>query len=200
MDTIQKQEEHSSYIDIPYPSNLFDESRLTFEIKGLSPERSYEDRDVYLNIKSDAENVNVTTWIRGENAIDLGMKLIEHGKFALESNMINHQLIHSKNQFKKYLDEGIVEEVEFTVIDQNPPNYGEGFRLYRIKPYWVEGMAPEYNENFEFECVIYWSTFDDKYADQLDYYTHGCSYSMIGYDRELELNRFNEEVRLMSGG
>jgi len=198
MKTVQDKESGSSFVEIPYPSCLSDDSKLTFEIKGLNHERSYEDRDVFLNIKGDDGNINITTWIRGESAIDLGLKLIEHGKFALESNMINHQLIHKVREFKKYLEEDRVEEVEFKLIDSSPVNYGDGFKKFKITPYWIEGKQPEYADDFSFEHIIYWSPFEDKYADQLDYYTHGCSYSFIGYDRELEVKRFDEQCRLMA--
>ena len=198
MKTIQDKKETSSSITIPYPSNLYEEDQLTFEIKGLTNERSYEDRDVFLNIKS-GDNSIITSWIRGEDAIDLGMKLIEHGKFALESNMINHQSIHMTRQFKLYLDEDRIEEVEFIMIDPSPVNYGDGFKTFLIKPHWVEGMAPKYDENFELKTVIYWSPFTPEYLDMLDYYTNGCSYSFVGYNHDDEVKRFNEQVRLMSG-
>lgn len=206
-----------------------DAPKIQFEIRGQTGERSYEDRSVYLEVKATQpipEEVpepaisiagmsveveaqptsicrhaepNFNMWLNGEDAIDLGMKLIEHGKFALESNMINHQAIHTFRNFQRYLEENRVEEVQFVVVNEEPPNYGRGFRTYQITPVWKDGMAPEYNEDFTFEKVIYWSPFAPEYADQLDAYTRGTSYSFEGYDREDEVRVFKEATRLMSG-
>ena len=203
--------------------------KIQFEIRGQTGERSYEDRSVYLAVKgtqpipeeepappihAEGETVceeaqptstcrhaepNFNMWLNGEDAIELGLKLIEQGKFALESNMINHQAIHTINRYRSYLMEERVDEVKFKVIDNEPPNYGIGFRLYQITPVWKEEMVPEYDGDFTFQKVIYWSPFDGEYADQLDYYTLGASYSFDGYDREEELRKFKESVRLMSG-
>jgi len=228
MQTIMKREERSDILEYKFSSLDEDDApKIQFEIRGQTGERSYEDRSVYLRvgtntpepeepsevtILADGEVVcdepqptcrhlepNFTMWLNGEDAIELGMKFIEHGKFALEANMINHQAIHTYNRFRRYLEEERVEEVQFKVIDNDPPNHGDGFRLYQITPVWFEGMEPEYDADFIFEKVIYWSPFEAEYADQLDAYTRGTSYSFEGYDRERELRAFNESVRLMSG-
>ena len=200
MRTIQDKEMDSEFISFPYPSSLYENGdKLRFEIKGLTNERSYEDRDVFVNISKNDDSA-LTFWLRGETAIDLGVKLINHGKFALESNRINHQAIHVERQFHKYLDDGIVEEIEFKAIDRNPVNYGDGFIKFLITLFWVPGKEPEYEDEgeFSFEKVIYWSPFEKEYAEELDYYTRGCSYSFIGYDHDKEVERFNEQVRLLS--
>ena len=206
-----------------------DKPKLRFEIRGQTGERSYEDRSVYLKVDTNApipeevpapsivaegETVceeaqptstcrhaepNFNMWLNGEDAISLGLHLIEQGKFALESNMINHQAIHTFSCYRRYLAEDRIEEVNFEVIDNDPPNYGSGFRLYKITPTWKAEMAPEYNDDFTFEKIIYWSPFEQEYADQLDMYTLGASYSFDGYDREAEVRAFKESVRLMSG-
>jgi hypothetical protein len=230
METVQKRQEEAVILEYPF-SSLDDEGspRIQFEILGQTGERSYEDRSVYLCVKTtepipeevpeppihtDGETVceesrpvsvcghsrpDFNMWLNGEDAIELGLNLIEQGKFALESNMINHQAIHTLNRYRSYLREERIEEVQFRVTDDNPPNYGQGFRLYKIIPIWKEEMAPEYNEDFTFDKVIYWSPFEEEYADQLDYYTLGTSYSFDGYDRADEVRRFKESVRLMSG-
>ena len=210
METIQKKTESSDTLSYPYTSLSPEHGNMNFEIMGQTNERSFEDREVYFRITSDprvvseggltyGEDVDVSMWLRAENAIEFGLKLIEHGKFAMESNMINHQAIHVFGQFLEFLDEDRIEEVEFTMIDDSPANHGDGFKTFNIKPYWKEGQAPLYQEDFTFERVIYWSMFEDDYADQLDYYTHGCSYSFIGYDHDREVERFKEQVRLLSG-
>lgn len=195
-----------------FPNSSLDDHAVTeITIQGQSGGLSYEDRSVYLSMKSgnttpDGQNMgnltvgggDLTMWLQGEQAIEFGIKLIEHGKFALEANMIGHQLIHAKRQYDQFLEEGRVEEVEFKVIDETPANYGSGFRTYAITPLWNEGMAPEYQEDFCLEHVIYWSPFEAEYADQLDHWTRGLSYSFIGYDHEEEVRIFEEQCREMS--
>ncbi len=210
METIQKKKETRDILSYPYSSLSPEDGGINFEIMGQTNERSFEDRSVFFKIKSDptittesgivnGHDIDMAMWLQAEDAIEFGLKLIEHGKFAMESNMINHQSIHMFRQFQKFLEEGRVEEVSFIVTDESPVNYGPGFRAYNIKPSWNDGMAPEYQEDFEIERVIYWSPFEVEYADQLDYYTKGCSYSFVGYDHDVEVARFREDVRLMSG-
>lgn len=236
MQTVYTKEEKSDTLTFPQ-SSLDDNSVISFTIRGQHPERSYEDRSVYLSVQGgdtepmlqfapepsismdgvtveyNSPDVSVASepttvrlarpdfamWLNGEDAIDLGMKLIEHGKFALEANMIQHQAIHTNNRLQTFLDEERVEELVFEMIDDTPVGYGDGFKLFKIKPTWFDGMAPEYQEDFTFDKVIYWSPFEADFADQLDYYTRGCSYSFEGYNHESEVRRFNESVRLMSG-
>jgi hypothetical protein len=205
--TVTTKEEKQEVLEFP-TSPLNDEGgdSISFTIMGQTPERSYEDRSVYMNIKtnqgegevSSVPDTEMTFWLQGEQAIEFGMKLIEHGKFALEANMIQHQLIHHENCLKRWLSEDRVEEVQFEMIDDNPVNHGAGYKTFRITPFWNEGMAPEYNEDFSYEKVIYWSTLEESYHDQLDYYTQGVSYSFIGYDHDEAVRRFNRDVRLMA--
>jgi hypothetical protein len=215
METVQRQPADSVILEYKF-SSLDDEGspKIRFEILGQTGERSYEDRSVYLKVDTTEpapveepaptsicshSKPEFNMCLNGEDAIELVLKLIEQGKFALESNMINHQAIHTFNCFRRYLEEDRIEEVQFKVLDNSPPNYGSGFRLYLIKPIWKEGMEPEYNEDFMFERVIYWSPFEAEYADQLDAYTLGTSYSFEGYDRDGEVRAFKESCRLMSG-
>lgn len=216
MQTVYEKEEKSDVLIFPF-SSLDDRSMLSFEIRGQHPERSYEDRSVYVSVTSSntepeisMDGMEVTPalhmrpddfsfWLNGEDAIELGMKFIEHGKFALEANMIQHQSIHVGRQFQTYLQEDRIEEVIFKMVDDAPVGYGEGYKLFHITPTWNEGMAPEYNEDFVYKKVIYWSPFEEEYQDQLDFYTNGCSYSFEGYDHDREVVRFHERLRLMSG-
>lgn len=206
--TVVKKEEKTENLVYQH-SSLDDNNIVEFTILGQTGERSFEDRSVYFTIKSGntdpvSENsvgpvqVDFSMWLQGEDAIAFGIKLIEQGKFALESNMINHQLIHMVNNFRRYLIEERIEEICFEVIDENPVNYGPGFRTYNIIPIWNEGMAPEYDEDFCFEKVIHWSPFEEEYQNQLDYYTNGCSYSFVGYDHDEEVRKFREEVQNFS--
>jgi hypothetical protein len=215
METVIKDQERSDILEYKF-SSLDDEGspKLQFEIRGQTGERSYEDRSVYLKVSTtprvvgelEGQPVSVShsepdfnMWLNGEDAIELGLKLIEHGNFAMKSNMITHQAIHTFRQFQGYLDAEIVEEVQFELLDENPPNHGDGFRLYRVTPVWKPHMAPQYNEDFSFEKVIYWSPIEEDYHDMIDLYTQGCAYSIEGYNREAEVRRFEESVRLMSG-
>jgi len=206
MRTVIDKKETSEYLVYPN-SSLSENQCIQFEIKGLLPERSYEDRSVYINITSvsldDSDlslssSENIVMWLNGEDCIELGIKLIEQGKFALEGNMINHQSIHRFNCLKLYIEEERVEELVFEVIDNEPVGYGQGYKTFRITPTWNEGMAPQYDEDFYLDKVIYWSCLEIEYADQIDYYTGGVSYSFVGYDREEEVRKFNEELELMS--
>ena len=96
METVNKKQEQE--VVLKYPSSSLSETdEVTFKILGQNPERSYEDRDVYFSMKSecvDPEAVvhrpeaEITMHLRAEDAMEIGMKLIEQGKFALEANWL----------------------------------------------------------------------------------------------------------------
>lgn len=176
-------------------STISDDDCTIMSIRGLTPDCSYEDRSVYININS-GEGFQLTSWLQAEDAIRLGQMLVDHGTFALQANIVNHQAIHEMRSYRMFLNEGRIAEVLFEVIDENPVNHGSGYRTYRITPIWVEGMAPEYREDFTLDKVIYWSPFDGEFQNAINYYTDGCPYEFIGYDREAEVEAFNESVRL----
>jgi len=136
------------------------ERELEIEIMGQTTERSMEDRSVYVNIKYNKNDI--VTWINGEKAIELGQMLIKHGTFALESNMINHQRIHSYNILKRFLNDKLVKYINLIMVDENPVNYGKGFCEFKIKPQFYKGKSPKYQEDFEFGDVMYFTTYDKK--------------------------------------
>jgi hypothetical protein len=113
----------------------------------------------------------------------------------------------SESQFQKFLEEDLIEEVVFEMVNENPSNHGKGFRTYKITPYWKPDMAPEGFSDFYFETDIYWSPFETEYFDQLDHYTHGAAYAFIGYDHDEEVKKFeidckkvyDEEISPISG-
>jgi len=185
METILKEE---------YKEDIFRSSedllgnQLEIEIKGLTVDRSFEDRDVYIRI----DNLD-PIWLRGEEAIELGQMLIKHGTNALKANMLNHQHIHMVRRLDTYLKENRIEKVVMTVIDEHPANYGPGFKAYQVKPVWIKGMEPMYDEDFSFETIIYWSPFEDDYKQQLSYWG-GDKVKFIGYDREAELEAFHKNM------
>lgn len=150
METVFKQKEVTE--KLKFHNSLF-ERDIEFEIMGQNVDRSYEDRSVYLNIKHGDSRIQ--DWLNGEDAITLGLSLIKHGQFALQANMVNHQLIHQRRKLDQYINEDRVSVLIFEVVDKKPVNYGEGFMTFKIKPVWVEGEEPEYDEDFEYEQVIY---------------------------------------------
>lgn len=164
---------------------------VDFRIKALTPERSYEDRDVFIS----SENLDFNIWLRGEDAITLGQLLIEHGQKALLANMIQHQHIHHINILKRYISEDRVEKLIYEVIDDSVPNYGRGWRLHNLYPIWKEGKAPEYDEDFSFETAIYWSPFDNEFNDQKKIF--GVPSEILNYDREQDLKEFEEEMKAL---
>ena len=141
--TVYNKEQTTDVLVVPN-SSLDDNNLTEFTVQGQTGDRSYEDRSVYFSLKSmstlpnetntnlRSPDVDFSMWFQAEDAIELGMRLIKAGKFAFESNMTNHQRIHMENQYQRFLDEDRVEEVTFTVIDENPVNYGDGFRIYSI--------------------------------------------------------------------
>ncbi len=158
---------------------------LEIVMEGQTVDRSMEDRDVYLMI-----NNRDTVWLRGEEAIELGMMLIKHGNRALTANMLNHQHIHMYRRLKDYLREERIETVIMEMVDEKPANHGSGFRTYSVTPTWIKGMEPMYDEKFNFETVIYWSPFERDFKEQLEKWG-GDKVIIKGYNREEELERFN---------
>jgi hypothetical protein len=170
--------------------NTLNEEKYIFEVYGQTVDRSYEDRDVYFRFSEHG-------WLRGEDAIKLGQALIKHGTNALIANMINHQAIHEQSCFKRLLAEGRVQKVTMKVVDEHPANYGSGFRTYLVKPEWVSDKAPQYQEDFQFEVVIYWSPFEDEYKKQIQQWG-GDLVVFEGYDREAELKAFQESCNAVN--
>lgn len=193
-ETVMKEEEVLE--TLTFEDDLFENS-ITFELQGQNVDRSYEDRSVYFKVGHDDEDC-ITEWLKGEDAITLGMALIKHGQFALKANMINHQLIHATRQLKKYVADGRVWFLKFTVVDENPVNYGRGHRTYQVKPIWRRGQAPEYSEDFQLETVVYWSPNDDEFTKQVERWTdRKCLAVFEGYDRDKEVEEFNKEMEDM---
>ena len=172
--------------EIRFLDKLF-EREYAFEIQGQIVERSYEDRNVYFNFKETESG-----WLNGEQSIELGMKFIEHGKKALLANMINHQCIHCYNTLHRYIRKNRVENIILKMINDNPPNYGRGFKTFRIIPVWKERKIPEYAENFCFDDVIYFSPFQDEYNQQIEEFKVPIKFE--GYDHQKEVEEFQKEV------
>lgn len=183
-------EEYGPELIVVNVDPLADEpSGTTFFIFGQTTDRSYEDRDVYFEFPEKG-------WLRGEDAITIGQALIAHGTKALMANMINHQAVHRRHQFEEFIREGRIDKVIMTVVDEHPANYGSGFKTFLVKPTWHEGKAPEYEPEFEFEVVVYWSPFEDSFKEQIEYWG-GDKVQLVGYDREKEVADFNTMLNIM---
>jgi hypothetical protein len=165
---------------------LFGE-KVDFHIQATIPSRTYEDRDVYFAINQSG------TSLRAEDAIKLGQALIENGTRSMLANMYQHQHIHHESSLQRYISEDRVEKVIFTLIDEEVANCAPDWKIYSIKPVWVEGMTPEYSEDFEFESIINWSPLEDEFQQQTGYWK--VPVEIVGYDREAEVEKWNEWVK-----
>jgi hypothetical protein len=171
--------------------NSLTESDYAFTVYGQTVDRSYEDRDVFFSFATRG-------WLRGEDAIALGQLLIKHGARALNANMINHQLIHNQNEMNRFLQEGRVAKVTLAVVDEKPANHGSEFRTFLIQPTWHEGKAPEYEEDFAYERVIYFSPFDEEFSKQVARF--GENVEFVGYDHEAAVAAFKEFCKQQEDG
>ncbi len=165
METVVKQKEKEVKIISPYPSNLHSNKEIAFIIKGLIPERSIEDRDVFISIQTTntlkEKSMNNNFWLRGEKAIELGQALIQEGLFALDANRIQFQALNRIQKLKDFIFADRVEKIKIKEIDSNPANYDKDFHIFNIKPIWKAKQEPEYEEDFNFDYVLYFSNKQD---------------------------------------
>ena len=129
--TMVTEQNNVSNFTVPRNSLIDKGEKITFEIKGLVPERSYEDRSVYMCISKGG-----SMWLHGEDAIRLGTMLINHGRYALEANMINHQAIHIRNCFRKHVSRREVFGFNVRILPLHPVDHGSGFVSVRLSPCW----------------------------------------------------------------
>ena len=198
MKTVMDKKSVQEDVIMKYPYSMEDQETITFSIQGQTIDRSYEDRSVFFQIKtSDTKpihkQINAAMWLDGEDAIELGLKLINHGKYALEANMINHQLIHQKQKLSKFINDGIVENIIFKLIEKSPNNYGYGFHKFLITP--IFSNPPKYEEDFCFEQVIYFSMIKKDFKNQIKYMIGKTSYSFENYDYKKEVEAFNKKCK-----
>jgi len=162
METVVKQEEKEVKIISPYPSSLYLDKEITFTIKGLIPEKSIEDRDVFISIQVTnilkKESMCNNFWLRGEKAIELGQALIQEGLFALNTNRIQFQALNRVQKLKKFINEDRILKIKVKEIDSNPANCGNNFSVFNIKPIWKTGQKPEFEEDFNFDYVLHYSS------------------------------------------
>ena len=202
-ETIMREEINEEFVKVAYPYSMEDENTIEFGVLGQTPERTYEDRNVMFTIKTDIvdttgvhrKSIDAQMWLNAEDAITLGNRLIAHGNYAMKANMYQHQLIHQKNSLERYVAEGVVDGIIFTLVDRDPLNYGGGFYEFNIKPLFKSGSIPKYDSDFNFNEVIYFSMFSDDFDKQIDQYTGGkVGFSFVGYNRDAEVDKFKKQL------
>ncbi len=187
METIAKEPEVITEITLPYPSNLYDD-KVTVKIIGQKGERSYEDRNVFLEFSRDIDS---SMWVKGEDAIQLGAMLVKAGNFAMKANMYNHQLIHMSRDLDQFIKEGRVKKVLLIGVERNLDGYDSSHVLFKVVPQWRKGKAPQYQEDFEFERIISWSPFPKDFKKQKRRYFGKTPIKFISYDHDDTITRFN---------
>lgn len=204
MKTVFDKKEKLKKIVTNYPYNMEDTDTVEFKVMGKTPERTIEDRSVFFEINTNIKGVEdniLHMWLNGEEAIHLGQTLVEQGVFALEANMVQHQQRFMANLLSNFIDDGRVYSLIFKNISDFPVNYGAGFVHFQITPEWHEGKAPQYMEDFTYEEVIYFSPFEQAYANQITKYTHGkCVINFIEYDHAERVQEFHKRVDELSDG
>jgi len=181
---------------------------LVIETIGQNPERSYEDRDVYIKIslENTKQNSQVThggvgndiqTWLTGEDAIRLGKQFIDSGSQALEKNREQAyeiiELLAAKNGVYKgdYIKLVITKNSNIT-----PQNYGEGFCYYDLLYVGRNDLMSRHIKN----VVIYWSPFKEEFDKQLHGYSCGLSVDMINWTWEEIKETFDKQMKDFNKG
>lgn len=161
VDTVILEEETSDNLTISFPSSLYDDQKLSIEVRGLDVERSYEDRNVFVEMKTTStketdrtRNLNSCFWMKAEKAIELGLMLIKHGNFTMKANMVNHQLIHHQTTLSQFIEEGRVKKIQLVCLSEDVPNHDDGFALFQVTPKWKKKKAPKFLEDFTFQEII----------------------------------------------
>lgn len=125
--------------------------------------------------------------INAEDAIDLGMKLINAGKAALLDNMYNHNAYRIDMMVKDLIDKKIVEKMVLTLINDKCPNRAKSFREFEIKIIVKESdLYPFPMKEFTYTKFIYFNPYDkNKYENQLR--------KLVYFDPniEVEVNNFD---------
>lgn len=163
--------------------------KLRVEMIGQNVERSYNDRDVY--IKIELSMTEIQTWIKGEEAIQLGEQLIQAGNDALEFNRKNAyeiiEILAALNGVKngKYSRLIITKK-----SNERPFNYGPGFYYYDLL--YVSNNSEE--SRLIKDVVIYWSPFVDEFDKQMLYYSGGLPVDTIDWSYEEIKRDFDKDM------
>lgn len=189
-ETVLKEQKIQQTIEV---RNKLFETVKRFTIAAQGQERSYEDRNVYLHI-DEPDGLLMREWLTAEQAIEIGNTLIAAGRQAFLDNMYNHQTNQIESQLDLYLREDRIKKVVLEMKDENPVNYGAGFKLFEITPVFEEGETPEYVADFSYEKVISFSPFEREYNTQLQLYGGPEMVEFIGYDHDYEVEIFQEQI------
>jgi len=180
--------------------NLLD-NVLVIETIGQNPERSYEDRNVYIkiymeNIKSNSQlnhggvDNEIQTWLRGEDAIQLGTQLIKSGDQALEKNRKQAyetiELLAAKEGVNRC---DYIKLIITKTQSQPPSNYGEGFCYYDLLYVGRNDLMSRHIKN----VVISWSPFKEEFDKQLLRYSNGLGVDMINWTWEEIKETFDKQ-------
>lgn len=187
-------------------SNSLLDNSLKINMRALQPERSYEDRDLYIEIwmennEKDKETYysnpdeKITTWLKGEEAIQLGKDLIEIGNKSLEYNRKQTyetiELLAAKDKISK----GLISKLIITKkSDKYLANHGEGFCYYNLLYVGRNDLMSRYIE----DVIIYWSPFEEEFKKQIQNYSNGIPVEMIGWNWEDIRDKFNKDMEKMN--
>ena len=169
-------------------SDILDNS-LEVELIGLHPERSYEDRDVFVKIKninkSPGEiqyNPEEGMWLKGEDAIELGLNFIEAGNASLDSNRIWAYEIIQLLGAQRDLNKGIYEKlIIIRRSEEKPEGYGDGFYYF---DFFYKGRDPEksWEDRLIKDVVVYWSPREDEFKKQIEHYASNIPVEYVDWD------------------
>ena len=184
--------------------NLLD-NYLYVKMKSLNPERSYEDRDVYLEIvlkndsdsevkTSDVDNM-ITTWLTGEDAIKFGTELVEAGNDSLEKNRLQTyetlEILSALNGVHK----GKFSRLIITKKGEGTPeNYGSGYYYYDLLYVSNSDLESRLIKN----VIIHWSPFEEEFEKQINTYSAGIiPVDKIDWSWEEIKEKFDRQMKQM---
>lgn len=174
-------------------SSLMDD-KLIVNMLAQTPERAYNDRDVYLKISLKNEDGSVeaykpmTTWIKGEEAIELGLMLAEAGNKSLEYNRCQVYETIEILAARSGMSKGIFDKVTITrKSDEQPNNYGAGYYYFDFVYHSKTNKEEPWTTRMINDVVIYWSPFEDEYKKQLKNYVENLPYELVGWSWEIDI-------------
>lgn len=164
--------------------------KLQVKAIGQNVERSYEDRDVYINITLSMNEIQ--TWIKGEESIELGKMLIEAGNDSLRYNRNQAYEIIQLLAAKEGIAKGEYSRLVITKkSDETPVNYGPGFHYYDLLYVSTTDMSSRLIP----DVVIYWSPFEDEYDKQIEMYSSNLPVDTIGWSFQEIKDKFEDFVK-----
>lgn len=188
---------------ITFISSAIDDFEKSYQLKinilAQTPERSYEDRDVFLEIEVGPQNeplpgdkisgkgTQASTWINGESAIELGTLLIEAGNKSLGFNRLHAYEVIELLAAKSEISKGKFSKVSIIRKGtERPSNYGPGFYYFDFIYHPAKGVA-KYEGRHIKDVVVYWSPTKKDYNKQLKVYTSDLPVEFIGWDWKTDI-------------